>query len=126
MGLLMLKLFLETYDLIPEDIMKSDFSDVIFIASVNKKVSHYAHEIAQNLRNEDFPCIIDYRFENLGNQLRKASEIGVRISLILGPKEMEQNKITIKNMVSEQQKTIDAEDLINEIFSIFDKLEEVE
>ncbi|MBY9006697.1 MAG: ATP phosphoribosyltransferase regulatory subunit, partial [Candidatus Lokiarchaeota archaeon] len=126
MGVLMLKLFLETYNLIPEDIAENNYSDIIYITSINKKVAPYAHEIAKKLREEDFPCIIDYRFENLANQLSKANDLGVMISIILGPKEMEQKKITIKNMVSEEQKTIDLKDLIDEIYNIFDKLEELE
>ncbi|MBN1217081.1 MAG: histidine--tRNA ligase [Candidatus Lokiarchaeota archaeon] len=123
MGLLMLKLFLETYNLIPEEIMNSDYSDVIYIASINIKQSQYAHKIARELRYEEFPCIIDYRFENLGNQLKKASELGVRVSLILGPKEMEQNRITIKNMVTEEQKIVEFDNIIDEIYNIFDDLD---
>ncbi len=126
MGVLILKLFLETYDLIPDDIAENDYSDIIYIASINKNVAPYAREIAEKLRKEDFSCIIDYRFESLGNQLSKANDLGVLISIIIGPKEMEQRKITIKNMVSEIQKNINFTDIIDEIDSTFDELEELE
>jgi histidyl-tRNA synthetase len=124
MGVYTLYLFLSTYDLIPEDIKEKDYSDTIYIASINEDVSIYALDLARIIREEDFPCIIDYRFKNLKNQLKKASELGVIISLIVGPDEMEKNRVTIKNMVSEEQKTILVEDLIDEIYGMIDEYEE--
>ena len=124
MGVYTLYLFLSTYNLIPEDIKEKDYSDTIYIASINEDVSIYALDLARIIREEDFPCIIDYRFKNLKNQLKKASELGVIISLIVGPDEMEKNRVTIKNMVSEEQKTILVEDLIDEIYGMIDEYEE--
>ncbi|MHA1191597.1 MAG: histidine--tRNA ligase [Promethearchaeota archaeon] len=121
MGTLMLSLFLQSYNLIPEEIRKKDFTDTIFIASINKKVSKYALKLAKLVRDEEFPCIIDYRFKNLGNQLSKANELGVLISLIVGSKEMEQNEVTIKNMKNEEQKSIKIDSLIEEIYNIIEE-----
>ncbi len=121
MGTLMLSLFLKTYNLIPEEIRKKDYTDTIYIASINNKVSKYALKLAKLVRDEEFPCIIDYRFKNLGNQLSKANELGVLISLIIGPKEMEQNEVTIKNMKNEKQKSIKIDSLIEEIYNIIEE-----
>lgn len=126
MGVYMLSLFLRSYNLIPEDITEKDYSDTIYIASVNEDVSIYAIELARIIREEDFPCIIDYRFKNLKNQLKKANELGVLVTLIVGPDEMEKNRVTVKNMVSEEQKTILVDDLIDEIYRIIDEFEESE
>ncbi len=124
MGVYVLSLFLRSYNLIPEDITEKDYSDTIYIASVNEDVSIYAIEIARIIREDDFPCIIDYRFKNLKNQLKKANELGVLVTLIVGPDEMEKNRVTVKNMVSEEQKSVYFEDVIDEIYSILDELEE--
>jgi histidyl-tRNA synthetase len=118
MGLLMLSLFLETYDLIPAEIRDADYSDTIYIAGINDEVSSYVIKIAQMVRSEDFPCIVDYRFNNLKNQLKKANELGNMITLIIGPNEMKQNKVTVKNMISEEQKTVGIKELIDEIYQI--------
>jgi len=72
------------------------------------------------IRAEDFPCIVDYRFSNLKNQLSKANELEVLIVLIIGPKEMEQNEVTIKNMRTEEQETIKISSLIDKIYDIID------
>lgn len=124
LGILMLTLFLKTYDLIPKEVYKKDYTDTIYIASVNKEVSTYAIELARTIRDEDFPCMIDYKFKNLKSQLKKANELGILIVLIIGPEEVEKNEVTIRNMVSEEQKSVNSEDIIEEIYTILDELEE--
>ncbi|GAH62196.1 unnamed protein product, partial [marine sediment metagenome] len=120
MGVLMFSLFLKTYNLIPEEIREKDYTDTIYITSISENVSNYALKLAQMIRAEDFPCIVDYRFSNLKNQLSKANELGVLIVLIIGPKEMEQNEVTIKNMRTEEQETIKISSLIDKIYDIID------
>jgi histidyl-tRNA synthetase len=121
MGVYTLSLFLKTYNLIPEDIKEKDYSDTIYIASISEEMSTYAFELARIIRDEDFPCIIDYKFKNLKNQLSKANELKVLIVLIIGPEELTERTITIKNMVSEEQKTIDLDDLMDEVYDIIDQ-----
>jgi histidyl-tRNA synthetase len=120
MGVLMFSLFLKTYNLIPEEIREKDYTDTIYITSISENVSKYALKLAQMIRAEDFPCIVDYRFSNLKNQLSKANELGVLIVLIIGPKEMEQNEVTIKNMRTKEQETIKISSLIDKIYDIID------
>ncbi|MFX1502236.1 MAG: histidine--tRNA ligase [Promethearchaeota archaeon] len=122
MGVYTLSLFLKTYNLIPDEIREKDYSDTIYIASINEDLSTYAFEIARIVREEDFPCIIDYRFKNLKNQLKKANELGVIIVLIIGPEELKDRTVTIRNMVSEVQKTVELSELINKIYDIIDQI----
>ncbi|MBY8982856.1 MAG: histidine--tRNA ligase, partial [Candidatus Lokiarchaeota archaeon] len=126
MGILMLSLFLKTYDLIPKWISEKDYSDTIYIASVNETVSGYALEIAKIIRDEGLPCIVDYSFKNVKNQIKKASDLGIIITIILGPKEMEAEEATIKNLFTEEQKVVGFDDIIEEIFNILDEIEEQE
>jgi histidyl-tRNA synthetase len=121
MGVLMFSLFLKTYNLIPEEIREKDYTDTIYIASISEDVSEYALKLSRMIRAEDFPCIVDYRFSNLKNQLSKANELGVLIVLIIGSKEMEQNEVTIKNMKTEDQGTINISFLIDKIYDIIDE-----
>ncbi len=121
MGVYTLSLFLKTYSLIPDDIKEKDYGDTIYIASINENMSTYAYEIARIVRDEDFPCIIDYRFKNLKNQLSRANELGVNIVIIIGPEELAERTVAIRNMVSEEQKTIELDELIEEIYDIIDR-----
>jgi len=124
MGILMLSLFLKTYDLIPDYASKKDYTDTVYIASIDDSVASYAITIARILREEDLPCILDYKFKNLKNQLKKASDLGVLITIIIGLREMALKKVTIKNMASGEQKTVNIDDLIDEIYEIIEKFEE--
>ncbi len=124
MGVLMLSLFLKTYNLIPEEIREKDYTDTIYIASINEEVFIYTNKIAEIVRNEELPCLIDYRFKNLKNQLSRANELGVLIILIVGPQEMEKNEVTIRNMKTEDQKTIKLTNLIEEIYNIIEQFGE--
>ena len=121
LGLVMLSLFLDTYNLIPQDIREMDYSDTIYIAGIKESVRAYVLQLAQKIRAEDFPCIVDYRFNTLKNQLKKANDLGNIITIIIGPDEMNENKVTIRNMVSEKQITIDKENLIDEIYKIIEE-----
>jgi histidyl-tRNA synthetase len=122
MGVYTLSLFLKTYNLIPEEIKEKDYSDTIYIASVSEDISTYAFEIARIVRDEDFPCMIDYRFKNLKNQISRANELGIVIVLIVGPEELSEKKVTIRNMISHEQQMVDLDNLIDEIYNIIDKL----
>jgi histidyl-tRNA synthetase len=124
MGVLMLSLFLKTYNLIPEEIREKDYTDTIYIASINEEVFKYANQIAEIVRNEELPCLIDYRFKNLKNQLSRANELGVLITIILGPQEVEKNEVTVRNMKTEDQKTIKLTNLIEEIYNIIEQFGE--
>ncbi|MFX1321902.1 MAG: histidine--tRNA ligase [Promethearchaeota archaeon] len=121
MGVLMLSLFLKTYGLIPEEIREKDYTDTIYIASINDEVFNYTYQVAKIIRNEELPCLIDYRFKNLKSQLSRANELGVLITLIIGPQEMEKNEITVRNMKTEDQKTIELTNLIEEIYNIIEQ-----
>ena len=52
--------------------------------------------------------------------MEKANEQGVIIELIIGPEELTEKQIAIRNMVSEEQKTVDLDELIDEIYEIID------
>ncbi len=122
MGIFMLTLFLKTYNLIPAEARKKDYADTIYIASINEDTSTYAIELAQIVRGEDLSCIVDYKFKNVKSQLKKANVLGVAIVLIVGTEEMAENKVTIRNMISEEQKKVDMEDLIKEIDKLIDDM----
>ncbi len=117
MGVLMLSMFLNTYNLIPDFIQEKEYTDTIYIASTNESVANYAIKLSQIIRKEEFPYIVDYRFKNLKNQLKRAKEFGVLITLIIGPKEMEQNCVAFRNMLTEKQETIDLDELIEQIYN---------
>jgi histidyl-tRNA synthetase len=125
MGVLMLSLFLKTYNLLPDLNNETNYSDVIYIIPIDEEVANYAIKIADKLRIDHLPSIIDYRFKNLKNQLSKANELGVLITIIIGKKETERNEVIIRNMATNEQKTINFKDTNEEIYKMFDESDDI-
>ena len=126
MGIYTLSLFLTTYNLIPEEIKEKDYTDTVYIASVSEDMVTYAFEIARIVREEELPCIVDFKFKNLKNQLKKANELGIIIVLILGPEELADRTVTVRNMISGAQITVNVDEIIDEIYNIIDDLDNKE
>ena len=66
------------------------------------------------------------KVEGSNDGIKRANELGVLIALIIGPDEVEKARVTVKNMVSEEQQTILIDDLIDEIYRTIDEFEESE
>jgi len=102
-------------------ISKFDYFSLLRILSINWHLFILSYLFFSFLLHLNFPCIIDYSFKNLKHQIKKANELGVLIVLVIGPKEAEIDKVSIKNMATEEQKIIDIGELIDEIYNIIDE-----
>ena len=111
MGLLSFKLFLRTYKLIPENVKELDYSNIIYITTFNEKLAPLSIKLSQKLRKMGFECLIDYSCGKLGNQISKANELNCKAVVIIGPKEQEEKSVTIKNLLTNTQKTPKLKDL---------------
>ena len=75
----------------------------------NKMALHLAdHLIAQNLKVE---ILIDD--QKIKNKMKKASDLESSYALIIGEDEQKNNSVTIKNMITGDQKTIKQNEIIN-------------
>ena len=72
-----------------------------------------ALEIAQLLRHNNITCEVSLDTPALKNMLRKADKAGAQHVLILGENEIQEKSVTIKNMVTGNEKKIKIEQLIN-------------
>jgi len=111
MGLLSLKLFLRTYNLIPENIKELDYSDIIYVTTFSSELAPLSIKLSQKFRRMGFRCFIDYSCEKLGNQISKANELNCKAIAIIGPQEQEEKSVTIKNLLTNTQKTPKLKDL---------------
>jgi histidyl-tRNA synthetase len=93
LGYATLYLLLKQKNLLP----KIDLSPDYFIAIVNKEVKEKAIEITDKLR-KNYKVEIDLMQRNLGNQFKYANKIKAKKVIIIGPDELKQNKIKIKDM----------------------------
>src|SRR5690554_5269590 len=102
------------------DIPCNDDVDV-YIISMSDKTKRYATKILEKLRKNDIKCEEDYFKRKVKAQFKQADRLKAKFALIVGEEEILENKISIKNMKTEKQETLD---LINLIQEIKDRLEE--
>ena len=74
----------------------------VFIATVDGSLDRKAIEISQNLREKGYKAEIEMTGRDLKGQLGYASEIA-RYAVILGPKELKEGKVMVKNLKTEEQ-----------------------
>lgn len=105
-GYATLSLLLKQKNLLP----KIDLAPDYFIAIVNDEVKEKAIEIADKLR-EKYRVEIDLMSRNLGNQFKYANKINAKKVIIIGPDELKQNKVKIKDMETGKEELVDISEL---------------
>lgn len=72
-------------------------------------------KLANLLRSNNINCILYPDADKLGKQFKYASEKFIPFVAIIGPDEAKDNKVTLKNMGTGEQKTISQSDLVAEL-----------
>jgi histidyl-tRNA synthetase len=101
MGFSVLSLVLDERGLLP----KPDLGPDYFVAIVNDDVRKNAMEIVRKLRKKSK---VDYDLSgrNLTNQLQYAAGIGAKKTVIVGPKDLENKQVTVRDMVSGEEEKV--------------------
>ncbi|MBI5489463.1 MAG: histidine--tRNA ligase [Deltaproteobacteria bacterium] len=111
MGILTVKLFLETYGLLPADVGKADRKGALYVACANAAQRGYAFEVAATLRREKLACEVDLDFQKLGRQLGRADGKGYGWAAIIGESEARDRTVTLKRLATARQETVPLADL---------------
>ena len=82
-----------------------------YIIPVNEDMIEKSIEIAQKLRNQGISADIDLLRRGISKALKYASTINAEKTIIVGPKELEQNSVTLRDMKTGKQETIKIEEL---------------
>ncbi|MBI4399669.1 histidine--tRNA ligase [Candidatus Micrarchaeota archaeon] len=99
-GIERLLLSLERSKLLPEIRVSPKF----FVIPVSESVKYKAISIAQEIRNLGISCEVDLLNKKLGKQMEYCDKKSIPYALILGEKELLENKIKVKNMKSGEEK----------------------
>lgn len=86
------------------------FSVDYFVANVDKTVLPTAIEIAENLRKKGYVVEMDLMDRKFGKQMEYANKINAKHVVIVGPKDLAEKKVTVKNMSDgkEEKKSVDS------------------
>ncbi|MBI5458272.1 histidine--tRNA ligase [Methanobacterium sp.] len=81
----------------------------VFVTPISSEMKLHAFEIAQNLRKSGISTDVELVGRKLKKTLSFASNSGARFVVLIGARELEENKLTIKDMESGDQEQIPLE-----------------
>ena len=84
----------------------------IYVAPISDDVRIKAYEITQTLRKNGIKADVDLNGKKFKKLMNYADKIKVPKIAIIGAKDLEENKITIKDMESGNQELVDIENII--------------
>jgi histidyl-tRNA synthetase len=73
--------------------------------------------MCHDLRNEGFEALTDIVGRGLKAQMRYANKIGATFTLVLGDSELESGKAKLKCMATSEEKEIELDSIISEIYN---------
>ncbi|MCK5670826.1 histidine--tRNA ligase family protein, partial [Candidatus Bathyarchaeota archaeon] len=97
---------------------KGAFADMtlgakVYIAPVNKKVIYEAVKIAQTLRAENIPSIVDMMGRKLGKQFEYADKKGIPNVVVVGERELAKGAVMVRDMKTGEQEEVKLDDLVS-------------
>ena len=95
---------------------KGAFADLtlgakVYVAPVNEKVIDVAIKIAQKLRAENIPTIVDMMGRRLGKQFEFADKKGIPKVVVVGERDLAEDAVTVRDMNSGEQTKVKLDEL---------------
>ena len=84
----------------------------VYVIPVNDDMTSKALEIVQRLREQNITTDVDLLKRGIGKNMKYASSINAEKVIIIGPKELEQDSITVRDMKSGEQKLVKIKDYL--------------
>ena len=83
----------------------------VYVAPISADVRLKAYEITQTLRRAGFRCDVDLNNKKFKKLMNYADKIKVPKMIIIGKNDLEENKVTVKDMQSGEQEQISIDDI---------------
>jgi histidyl-tRNA synthetase len=84
----------------------------VFVANVDEKLKGKAIEIAQKIRSENIPCRLNLGKRSLSKQLEYANSLKIPFVLIVGEKELKEEKLKLRDMEKGIEREMRLEEVI--------------
>jgi histidyl-tRNA synthetase len=104
MGDLVITLVLEELGLIPIEIDSPSASVIVTI--FNEETHLESLSLAWELRESGIKVNCYPQADRLGKQLKHGDRIGIKIAVLIGPEEIAAQQVTLKNLISGDQRTV--------------------
>lgn len=94
------KIFLETWDLLPPSLSEQE---AIYLPLLSAQMLLVTNKLATQLRGEGKVVVQGLEEENLGPAFKSAEKLNCKQMIILGERELSENKYAIKDLISGEQ-----------------------
>ena len=85
----------------------------VYVAPISGSVRSKAYEITQTLRKNDLKADVDLNGKKFKKLMNYADKINVPKMVIIGEKDLNEGKVTIKDMISGEQELVDVDNIVN-------------
>jgi histidyl-tRNA synthetase len=104
--------------LIPEQVKNAAEGPFLFIAALGEKSVDKAFSLCNRLRMNGVRVEMDYHSRSLKSQMKKANRLNSAYALILGEREIEENRALLRNMRASAQEEVSLDGLEETIMKI--------
>lgn len=87
----------------------------VFIAALGNQAKEKSLALLEGLRREGISADSDYEDKSLKGQMRKANDLGVKFTILIGDEELKKQSLLLKDMASGAQEEISFDNFIGEI-----------
>ena len=86
-----------------------------YVAAISDSTRHDAFNIAQTLRKADIPTEVDLSRKKFKKILAYANKIDVKYTVLVGERDLEEGKVTVKDMLSGEQELVAIDEVVEYI-----------
>lgn len=72
-------------------------------------------EVAEKIRDSGLSAVVDYSVRSLSKSLEKASKRGFRFAVLIGPRELEEKQVTLKDLENWKEYKVSIDDVVDTI-----------
>jgi histidyl-tRNA synthetase len=104
MGGSVISLVLKKYDCLQAD--EAIINPPVLVTAFNQELLPASFKLATELRHSGFNVVCYPSAAKLGKQFKFGDRMGIRAALILGPEELSQNHVAVKDLLSGEQQSM--------------------
>jgi len=113
LGLERILVVMEERGMFPKE-LETNSADVL-ITVWNEESIGESFKLASELRQQKLRVLVYPEADKLGKQFKYAAQIGVPFVCVLGESELAENKVTLKNMETGEQKIVDRDEIASSV-----------
>ena len=116
MGDVVITLILEKYSLLPKDLNVNPAPVLVTVFDEERLLESF--KLANELRRAGLKVVCYPEAAKLQKQFKYADRIGAKVILVLGPDEVQNSQVAVKNLINGEQVSIPRESLIDAVENI--------